>query len=70
MPGAVLVGCSAGFLNAQKIKGSHTALKSGMIAAEATYEILTADPSKSVANNGEIDPEEGSLEATSYSESF
>ena len=38
-----------GFLNAQKIKGSHTALKSGMVAAEATYELLTADPSKSVA---------------------
>ena len=67
MPGAVLVGCSAGFLNAQKIKGSHTALKSGMVAAEATYELLTADPSKSVANNGEIDPEEGSLEVMSYS---
>lgn len=36
-PGGMLLGCSAGFLNAMKIKGSHTALKSGMVAAEATF---------------------------------
>ena len=35
MPGAVLVGCAAGFLNVPKIKGSHTAMKSAMLAAEA-----------------------------------
>ncbi len=34
-PGGILIGDSAGFLNVPKIKGSHTALKSGMIAAEA-----------------------------------
>jgi electron-transferring-flavoprotein dehydrogenase len=34
-PGGLLVGCSAGFLNLAKIKGTHTAMKSGMIAAEA-----------------------------------
>ena len=34
MPGALLVGCDAGTLNMPKIKGSHTAMKSGMIAAE------------------------------------
>ena len=67
VPGGAIIGCSAGFLNAQKIKGSHTALKSGMVAAEATFELLTADPSKTVATNGEIDPDEGSLEAMSYS---
>lgn len=33
-PGGMIVGCSAGFLNVPKIKGSHTALKSGMIAAD------------------------------------
>ncbi len=33
-PGGILVGCSAGFLNAHKIKGAHNALKSGVIAAE------------------------------------
>ena len=38
MPGALLVGCDAGTLNMPKIKGSHTAMKSGMIAAEAIIE--------------------------------
>lgn len=33
-PGGLLIGCSAGFLNVPKIKGTHTAMKSGMIAAE------------------------------------
>ena len=41
MPGALLVGCDAGTLNMPKIKGSHTAMKSGMIAAETIYEHLT-----------------------------
>ncbi|GBG30209.1 Electron transfer flavoprotein-ubiquinone oxidoreductase, mitochondrial [Hondaea fermentalgiana] len=40
MPGGVLVGCSAGFLNVPKVKGSHTAMKSGMLAAEAIYDAL------------------------------
>ena len=34
-PGGVLVGCAAGFVNVPRIKGSHTALKSGMLAAES-----------------------------------
>ena len=34
-PGGVLVGCAAGFVNVPRIKGSHTAMKSGMLAAEA-----------------------------------
>lgn len=34
-PGGVLIGCSAGFLNVAKAKGSHTAMKSGMLAAES-----------------------------------
>lgn len=37
MPGAILVGCDAGTLNFAKIKGNHTAMKSGMLAAEAVY---------------------------------
>jgi electron-transferring-flavoprotein dehydrogenase len=36
-PGGVLAGCSAGFLNVAKIKGSHNAMKSGMLAAEAIH---------------------------------
>jgi electron-transferring-flavoprotein dehydrogenase len=39
-PGGVLVGCNAGTLNFSKIKGTHTAMKSGMIAAEAIAEVL------------------------------
>tara|TARA_R100000005_G_scaffold96726_1_gene86836 strand:- start:22855 stop:24504 length:1650 start_codon:yes stop_codon:yes gene_type:complete len=37
-PGGALIGCTAGFLNVPKIKGSHTAMKSGMMAAEAIIE--------------------------------
>ena len=40
MPGALLVGCDAGTLNMPKIKGSHTAMKSGMIAAETIQQHL------------------------------
>ena len=40
LPGAVLVGDDAGFLNVLKIKGSHTAMKSGMLAAESVAERL------------------------------
>ena len=41
-PGGALVGCDAGFLNVSRIKGSHAAIKTGMLAAEAAYEALTA----------------------------
>ena len=40
MPGALLIGCDAGTLNMPKIKGSHTAMKSGLIAAETIVEHL------------------------------
>ena len=40
MPGALLVGCDAGTLNMPKIKGSHTAMKSGMLAAETINDYL------------------------------
>ena len=40
-PGGVLVGCDAGFLNGVKIKGAHTAIKTGMLAAETVYEALS-----------------------------
>ena len=39
-PGGVLVGCDAGFLNGVKIKGTHTAIKTGTLAAESVYEAL------------------------------
>ncbi|AWB57007.1 electron transfer flavoprotein-ubiquinone oxidoreductase [Colwellia sp. Arc7-D] len=42
MPGAVLVGCDAGTINFAKIKGNHTAMKSGMLAAESIFEALAS----------------------------
>jgi len=44
-PGGVLVGCEAGTLNMPKIKGTHTAMKSGMLAAEAAMAALQAERS-------------------------
>jgi electron-transferring-flavoprotein dehydrogenase len=53
-PGGALIGCDAGYLNASRIKGSHAAIKTGMLAAEAavnaiadnrTHDILSAYPS-------------------------
>ncbi len=41
-PGGILVGCDAGTLNFSKIKGTHTAMKSGMIAAETIFEAVKA----------------------------
>jgi len=40
-PGGMLVGCDAGFLNGGKIKGAHTAIKTGMLAAESVYKSLS-----------------------------
>jgi electron-transferring-flavoprotein dehydrogenase len=42
-PGGLLIGDAAGFLNVPKIKGTHTSMKSGMLAAEALAEALAAD---------------------------
>ena len=42
-PGGALVGCAAGFVNVPKIKGGHTAMKSGMVAAETIFARLTGD---------------------------
>ena len=41
--GGALIGCEAGFLNASRIKGSHAAIKSGMLAADAAVDALGAD---------------------------
>lgn len=42
-PGGALIGCSAGFVNVAKIKGTHNAMKSGMLAAEAAYDALESE---------------------------
>jgi electron-transferring-flavoprotein dehydrogenase len=41
-PGGALIGCDAGYLNAARIKGSHAAIKTGMLAAAAAFEALAA----------------------------
>ena len=46
-PGGALIGDTAGFLNVPKIKGTHTAMRSGMLAAQASYRALTENPSPS-----------------------
>jgi len=43
IPGGALIGCDAGFLNASRIKGSHAAMKSGMLAAEAAFDAIAAE---------------------------
>ncbi|RXZ43603.1 electron transfer flavoprotein-ubiquinone oxidoreductase [Crenobacter cavernae] len=55
-PGGLLVGDTAGFLNVPKIKGSHAAIKSGMLAAESVFELLSTDST--------------AREATSYPDRF
>jgi electron-transferring-flavoprotein dehydrogenase len=42
-PGGALIGCSAGFVNVPRIKGTHTAMKSAMLAADAAVKALAAD---------------------------
>ncbi len=43
MPGAALIGCAAGFVNVPRIKGTHTAMKSAMLAADAAFDAVAAD---------------------------
>jgi electron-transferring-flavoprotein dehydrogenase len=47
-PGGALIGCSAGFVNVPRIKGTHTAMKSAMLAAEAAFEAIAEDRSADV----------------------
>ncbi|QWD86353.1 electron transfer flavoprotein-ubiquinone oxidoreductase [Polynucleobacter paludilacus] len=47
-PGGALIGCDAGFLNASRIKGSHAAIKTGMLAAEAAVAALSENRSHDV----------------------
>ena len=57
MPGGLLIGCDAGTLNYAKIKGSHTAMKSGMLAAESVFTALKGG-------------DEGGQELTSFTTAF
>ncbi len=50
-PGGAIIGCAAGFLNVPKIKGTHTAMKSGMVCAEAVFDALSGDdPTAEIAD--------------------
>jgi electron-transferring-flavoprotein dehydrogenase len=44
-PGGALIGCSAGFVNVPRIKGTHTAMKSAMLAAEVAFEAISKERS-------------------------
>ena len=55
-PGGALIGCTAGFLNVPRIKGSHTAMKSGMMAAEAAADAISR--------------QRGNDELTAYTEAY
>jgi len=61
MPGALIVGCDAGTINFAKIKGNHTAMKSGMLAAEAIIETLIEK---------DCIAEEGKKDLISFTEKF
>jgi electron-transferring-flavoprotein dehydrogenase len=50
-PGGALIGCSAGFVNVPRIKGTHTAMKSAMLAAEAAFDAIAADRSGDVLDS-------------------
>ncbi|KAK7922637.1 hypothetical protein WMY93_009539 [Mugilogobius chulae] len=58
-PGGLLIGCSPGFMNVPKIKGTHTAMKSGMLAAEAVFPKVTAE---------DLDSQTAGLHVPEYSE--
>lgn len=53
-PGGMLAGCSAGFLNVAKIKGSHNAMKTGMLAAEAIFKSETLEGIELVGYEKEV----------------
>ncbi|KAI8980643.1 FAD/NAD-P-binding domain-containing protein [Trametes punicea] len=54
-PGGALIGCSAGFVNVPKIKGTHNAMKSGMLAAEAAFDVVASQTSESSSEDEPAD---------------
>ncbi|SCU84370.1 LANO_0C01178g1_1 [Lachancea nothofagi CBS 11611] len=70
-PGGVLVGASAGVMNVPKIKGTHTAMKTGMLAADAMYEVISKMPTiESMENEGIEQVVTNPLNLESYEKSF
>ena len=61
-PGGLLIGCDAGTLNYSKIKGTHTAMKSGLLAAEVIFDALSEDK--------ELSDKQCGLELNTYAKVF
>lgn len=57
-PGGSLIGCSPGFMNVPKIKGTHTAMKSGIVAADSIFQAIT-DENRESTTKGMFVPEYG-----------
>ena len=68
-PGGAIIGCSAGFMNVGKIKGTHNAMKSGMLAAESVWEAVHPSSSTSSSSTGTAAPDLSSY-TTSLSNSW
>ena len=71
-PGGALIGATAGFMNVPKIKGSHTAMKSAMVAAESVFEALAGDRAFDGDGDGAGDgaSDGGAIEATAYADAL
>lgn len=66
-PGGALIGCSAGFVNVAKIKGTHNAMKTGMLAAEAAYDAIHSTPTESESEPSEAEESESEPKPTDMS---
>ncbi len=60
-PGGALIGCSAGFMNVPRIKGNHNAMLSGIAAADAAYEALSAGRSQDELSSYDVDLRTGPI---------
>ena len=60
-PGGALIGCSAGFVNIAKIKGTHNAMKSGMLAAESAYAALESTGTEEEAKPADMSSYDAAL---------
>lgn len=70
-PGGALIGCTAGFVNVPKIKGTHTAMKTGMLAAEAAYTSVVEQKAQlEAAEEAEEEIKLAPIQLESYEEAF
>lgn len=69
-PGGLLIGCSPGFMNVPKIKGTHTAMKSGSLAAESIFNQLNSENLQSKTAGEKLFPTFSSEETLLQSEFY